>query len=418
MPYRIIEIEVTAPLSPVALGQRENGVAVLLRRKGRPVAFWMEARRRGTRIEEEEVSHLIAEHAGERLLAENIREELRALTPKDLASESQALPSVCIAVCTKDRAAMLERCVRSILAMDRGDKGMQAEILVVDNAPSDDATRDVVGSLSGVRYACEPKPGLDFARNCALRECRSDFLAFLDDDVVADRGWLLGLAEAWRENPDAGAFTGLVLPLELRSRAQILFETSGGFGRGFEKIRYGQTRAGNPLYPCGAGMFGAGANMVVRRDVLQGLNGFDEALDTGRPLPGGGDLDIFYRVIRAGHPLVYEPNCAVFHQHRRDSASLQRQYWSWGLGFMAFVAKCWETDPSQRSKLRALVVWWFKNQLRQLAKSALRRHVLPFPMLWAELQGGITGLLGEYGRSKERIAAINRRFDEERDRAS
>lgn len=227
----------------------------------------------------------------------------------------------------------------------------------------------------------EPRPGLDFARNCALRECRNDLLAFLDDDVVADRGWLLGLLEAWRENPDAGAFTGLVLPLELGSRAQILFESCGGFGRGFEKIRYGPTRAGNPLYPCGAGMFSAGANMVVRRDVLLQLSGFDEALDTGKPLPGGGDLDIFYRVIRAGHPLVYEPNCAVFHQHRRDMRSLQRRYHSWGLGFMAFVAKCSETDPSQRPKQ------WMSDRVGQKLVSggdvemALRIRGAGFP-LW------------------------------------
>jgi len=322
-----------------------------------------------------------------------------------------ALPSLCIAVCTKDRAQMLKRCLCSILGLERGDLNIEVEVLVVDNAPSDEATREVVASLEGVRYAREPKPGLDFARNRALRECRSDLLAFLDDDVIADSGWLLGLVEAWRENPDAGAFTGLVLPMELKSRAQILFESCGGFGRGFEKIRYGQTLPGNPVYPCGAGIFGAGANMIIRRDVLLQLNGFDEALDTGRPLPGGGDLDIFYRVIRAGYPLVYEPTLAVFHEHRRDLKALQRQYWSWGLGFMAFVVKCYETDPSQRSNLRALVVWWFKNQLRQLAKAMLRRHVLPAPMLWAELQGGVMGLFGEYNRSKARIAAIHSRFE-------
>jgi hypothetical protein len=39
--------------------------------------------------------------------------------------------------------------------------------------------------------------------------------------------------------------------------------------------------------------------MILRRDLLLEIGGFDEALDTGKPLPGGGDLDIFYRVIRA-----------------------------------------------------------------------------------------------------------------------
>jgi hypothetical protein len=52
--------------------------------------------------------------------------------------------------------------------------------------------------------------------------------------------------EAWAENPDAAAFTGLVLPYELATDAQILFEQRGGFRRGFEKIRYGQVLPGNP----------------------------------------------------------------------------------------------------------------------------------------------------------------------------
>jgi hypothetical protein len=214
--------------------------------------------------------------------------------------------------------------------------------------------------------------------------------------------------EAWCENPDAGAFTGLVLPFELQTRAQILFEGTGGFGRGYRKIRYGQTLPGNPVYPCGAGSFGAGANMILRRDVLLELGGFDDALDTGRPLPGGGDIDIFYRVVRGGYPLVYEPSCAVFHEHRRDLKALRRQYWSWGLGLMAFICKCYQTDPSQRPKLRALVRWWFSHQLRQLQLSMRRKHMLPPDMILAELRGGVSGLLGEYKRSQKRVAEIHR----------
>jgi cellulose synthase/poly-beta-1,6-N-acetylglucosamine synthase-like glycosyltransferase len=243
-----------------------------------------------------------------------------------------------------------------------------------------------------------------------LQEATGEIIAYLDDDVVVDDQWLKGMVEAWAENPDAGAFTGLVLPYELATEAQILFEKRGGFGRGFEKIHYGQVLPGNPLYPCGAGIFGAGCNMAFRREVLLKVGGFDEALDTGGPLPGGGDLDIFYRVIRAGYPLVYEPKYLVFHQHRRDLAGLRRQYWSWGLGFMAFVVKSYRQDPFQRSKFRRLVWWWFKDQLYQFGMSVIGRHVLPTRMILAELWGGIVGLLGEYPRSLTRIEQIKKQF--------
>lgn len=388
-------------------------MAVLPRYKGRPVAFWMEERPSGTPMTTEELEQKIQKQAGERLLREHMREEIGQPTRPD------RLPSFTVAICTKDRPARLARCLDGLKAMREseaahafdGKASDLLDILVVDNAPSDAQTRKEVEQRPGVRYVREPKPGLDFARNRALRETDHELIAYLDDDVVVDTGWLAGLLEAWTENPDAAAFTGLVLPYELDTEAQIIFEQRGGFRRGFEKIRYqGQERPGNPLYPCAAGTFGAGANMAFRRKVLLELGGFDEALDTGRPLPGGGDLDMFYRVIRTGYPLVYEPRYLVFHEHRRSLEGLRRQYWSWGLGLMAFLTKSHRTDPSQRVKQRRVILWWFGYQLRQVAKSLASYHTIPVDMVVAEIRGGLEGLIGGYTRSQNRTEHIRKQF--------
>jgi GT2 family glycosyltransferase len=216
--------------------------------------------------------------------------------------------------------------------------------------------------------------------------------------------------EAWAENPDAAAFTGLVMPLSLDTSAQVLFEKRNGFRRGFDKKRFSKELPGNPLYPCGTGTFGAGCNMAFRRNVLCEIDGFDEALDTGARLPGGGDLDIFYRIIRAGHVLVYEPSYMVFHEHRASESALRRQYYTWGLGFMAFVEKSYRSDPAQRVQFRRLVIWWIRDQISKLSKTLLRRHVLPFSMIFAEFYGGMVGLFGEYPRSLKRIAGVRKDF--------
>lgn len=406
MSYVITDIEVTQPLPTLLVSERETGTALILRRKGKVIGFLMKALPAKSVLTPEDLAQLIAQEVGTKLLQESLREEL--IPPTSLAQ----IPSLTVAICTKDRPEALTQCLKTLLIQQTGTSvaSSRFEVLVVDNAPSDERTKELVASLPTVRYIREPKPGLDFARNRALREASNDLLAFLDDDVTVDGGWLDGLMEAWVENPDAVAFTGLVLPYELVTEAQILFEQNGGFRRGFEKIRYGQTLPGNPLHPCGAGIFGAGCNMAFRREILLKLGGFDEALDTGAPLPGGGDLDIFYRVIRAGHPLVYEPQYLVFHQHRREKEKLRRQYWSWGLGFMAFVVKSYQSDPPQRSHLRRLLWWWLKYQLRRLQESLRDRHTLPPAMILVELWGGIIGLLGEYPRSVRRIERIRRQF--------
>lgn len=405
MPYPIFDIELTRSLPEIRLAPHHNGYAVLLRYEGKPINFWLEERPPNQFIKSEFLKCRIAESTKEKILAEYIRDEL-VIEP-----EHWPQPPLTVAVCTKDRPSLLARCLKSL--KQNGcwpeDTGPPIEILVVDNAPSNHCTRKLVNYYKKVRYCCESKPGLDFARNKAIAGARGQWIAFLDDDVVVDRYWLSGLWEALSENPDAGAITGLVLPYELETDAQIVFERGGGFRRGFQKIRYhGQRLENNPLYPCGAGIFGAGANMAIRRDVLEKLNGFDEALDTGAPLPGGGDLDIFYRIIHAGFPLVYEPRFLVFHQHRIEIKNLRRQYRSWGLGFMAYVTKSIETDPSNRQKFLRLILWWFKYQWRHLYRSIRKTDEIPFNLRIAELYGGIFGLLGEYHRSKKRIKMIKK----------
>ncbi|MEG4914626.1 MULTISPECIES: glycosyltransferase [unclassified Microcoleus] len=406
MPYPIIDIEVTQPLPTLTISEEDTGIALVVRRKDKAVGLIMQPLPPKSVLSPEDLAKMIEREVGAKLLQEAIREELNPTEKGD------TFPSLTVAICTKDRPENLARCLQHLLKLQTPISGenLNFEVLVIDNAPSNEKTQELVDSLPGVRYAREPKPGLDFARNRALQEATGEILAFLDDDVTPDRQWLNGLREAWAENPDAGGFTGLVLPYELATEAQILFESRGGFRRGFEKIRYGKILPHNPLYPCGAGIFGAGCNMAFRRDVLLKLGGFDDALDTGAPLPGGGDLDIFYRVVRAGYPLVYDPRYLVFHQHRREYEKLRRQYWTWGLGFMAFVIKSYQTDPAKRSQLIRLIAWWMGYQLDELQKSIRGCHPLPPTMILAEMWGGIVGLFGEYPRSLKRIEQIRRQF--------
>ena len=410
--YPLFDIELTRPLSDLPLSPGDTGVAILGRRKGVPIAFWLQEVNGIPDIPVEELARRIAAEAGEKIVAEAIHDEMT------LPSSDVFLPILTIAICTKDRPEGVERLLRSLreqmAALPGGSAGY--EILIVDNAPSDERTRELAARYPEVRYAREPRPGLNFARNRALREASGEVLAFLDDDVIVDQYWSIGLARAWAENRDAAAFTGQVLPMELETEAQVIFEKRGGFRRGFDRVRYGPVLPRNPLYPGGAGIFGAGANMAFRVAVLRQLGGFDEALDTGAAVPGGGDLDIFYRIIRAGHPLVYEPRFLVFHQHRRDMRSLFVQYRrSWGLGFMCYVSKCLTNDPERRVNLIRLILWWFVNLLlyfqRHLRRKLQGRRHFPPSLFLGELWGGAIGLLGGYSRSRRRVDEIRKRFE-------
>jgi glycosyltransferase involved in cell wall biosynthesis len=389
----MLDIELSAPARLHALSEAA-GLGVIVRRQGVVQAFAMGEINHGETV----VSLLDRLLVGmsETLLEAAVRQQL---VP---ASKPPSQRTLTVVICTKDRPDLLSRCLNSVFAV----RSSWVEVLVVDNASTTPATRDAVTACGNARYVFEPRPGLDFARNRALAESTSDWIAYIDDDVVVDRGYFDGITAAWADHPNAAAVTGLVLPFELETEAQIIFERNGGFGRGFTPHRYGLALTGNNYYPCGSGIFGAGCNMVFSREALLSLGGFDEALDTGATLPGGGDLDIFYRVLRASHALIYDPRLIVFHQHRRELEKLRRQYWSWGLGFMAFVVKSYRTDKEMQKKFRGLVYWWLRYQVRNLAKASLGRGKMPLSFVVAEIVGGVQGLFGEYDRSRRRTREL------------
>jgi GT2 family glycosyltransferase len=301
---------------------------------------------------------------------------------------------VTVAVCTRDRASQLPACLDALGALDYPAELL--DILVVDNAPKDGSTRDVVAGYPGIRYACEPRPGLDRARNRAIREARGAIVAFTDDDVSVDRGWVRAVAAAFEEEPHAMCVTGLVLPDELDTRAQLLFEHYGGFGRGFNRWVYRvEPRSGESAVRQygGTGRFGTGANMAFRRAFFEREGLFDPALDVGTPANGGGDLEMFFRVLKSGHALVYEPAAMVRHRHRRDYAALRKQITNNGIGFYAYLVRTARAYPGERVAVAKLGLWWmWWWNLRRLLRAILRPRAFPIDLIVAELKGSFVGL--------------------------
>src|SRR4051794_29891889 len=155
MAYAIADVEATEPLPGLALAPGEEGVLVLVRVRGRPVHRAMHALPAGARLSPDDVSRLLGRSAVQALVEEAVRAEL--------ASPAEARPvSLTVAVCTHARPELLEACLARLLAVRPGEgDARRFDVLVVDNNPPDDATERVVRSLPDVRYAREPRPGLD-----------------------------------------------------------------------------------------------------------------------------------------------------------------------------------------------------------------------------------------------------------------
>ncbi len=288
--------------------------------------------------------------------------EVNELTPDGLAVTDTPLcielresflasaPFVSVVIPTHNRPEQVVALVHSVLASDYPADAY--EVIVVDNAPSSNATAEIIeqtfGSVSQVRYVREDRAGSANARNAGLVRARGEIVAFADDDELVDRHWLTETVRGFRAADDVVCVTGLVTPMESETPAQGWFEQFGGYCKEqCESRLFNLTdhRAKNPLYPYNIGSFGAGGSMAFRRSTLLAIDGFDPQLGPATPTLGGEDIDAMLRVILAGHSLFYQPAAIVRHPPYREYPQLRRQIQGYGTGLTACIFKNVVTKP-------------------------------------------------------------------------
>ncbi|MFN2400429.1 MAG: glycosyltransferase family 2 protein [Gemmatimonadaceae bacterium] len=400
LPYKVMDLEVSQPLADVTGLEEYELLVCVLWFHGYPVGF-AKLRVRNGNVEAAALERAIRNHKGR--IAEH-----RALLVRGKSDISE-WPAVTVAVCTRDRPNDLRLCLVALGELDYPD----TDVIVVDNAPTSDATECIVRQvLPGARYVREPKPGLDWARNRAIAESRGEIVAFTDDDVIVDRGWLRALVQPLLEDPAVMAVTGLVVPFELDTHAQTLFEAYGGFSRGFKKRRHGALRRSKRIAARygNTGSFGTGANMAFRRALFDRIGSFDPALDVGTVTNGGGDLEMFFRVLKEGYALVYEPGALVRHRHRRTYPELREQITNWGTGMYSYVVRSVLAYPEERPAFvllagRLFFTWYVWRFL----KSYLR-PLFPRELILDEMRGALIGLR-RYHTARENAGRIARSFD-------
>lgn len=323
----------------------------------------------------------------------------------------ESAPFVSVIIATRDRTDRLKSALDSVLASDYPN----FEVIVVDNAPSTDATARLImenyTATGRVRYVREDRPGLSVAHNRGILEVRGSYVAITDDDVLVDRLWLVELMRGFFEYDNVGCVTGMILPVELHTHAQLLFEQYGGFSKGFKQKIFDlhKHRPHDPLFPYTAGKFGTGANMAFRTSLLLEMGGFDPATGIGTMTYGGDDLAAFFEVLQNGYSLVYWPDAVVYHRHRSDFTGLRRQIYGYGVGLTAFLMKTLVDHPASFFDLIGRLPYGLFFTLSDHSpKNSKKRADYPRELTRLERLGMIYGPLA-YLRSRWNARRLNKK---------
>jgi glycosyltransferase involved in cell wall biosynthesis len=263
-----------------------------------------------------------------------------------------ATPEMSIVIGTLNRSDMLERSIETLLrqtvAADR------LEIIVVDNGSTDN-TREIVHRLMlkspTLRYVEEPQKGLSNARNRGIQEARAPLVAFADDDAEAEPDWAEIILRVFESDSDVGAAGGKIFvrwPNDANVKPEWMPSSLEGY---YGRCDYGNTRRvlSYPEYPFGA-------NMVIRRDLLLKIGGFNAQLGpTGQNMMAGGETDMFFRLYQLKPKVVYEPTAIVHHWAPPDR-----------------VNRAWVKRRAFRHGIASAIMTYSNNSDRRRTRSALQ----------------------------------------------
>jgi glycosyltransferase involved in cell wall biosynthesis len=302
----------------------------------------------------------------------------------------QKVVPISVVICTRNRAHDLHLCLNSLMNMN----SQPEEIIIIDNAPNDESTKALVGGFEKVKYFKEPRAGLSFARNLGIKKCSNGIIAFTDDDVEVHKDWAFRIWETFHFNQNLFGITGLVLPKELDTPAQLIFEKSRTFNRGYMDLEFGAVfwnktlSEGPPVWK-----IGAGANMAFKKEIFESVGDFDIKLGAGAS-GCSEDSEMWFRILNKGYEMAYCPRAIVFHKHRKTMEELKSQAFQYMKGHIVAALVQQQQNPKAGYKK------YIYNTLPRYYLSKVFRkwkninQILPD--IWNEVSGIKAGLVFYY----------------------
>lgn len=219
-------------------------------------------------------------------------------------------------ICTYRNVATLPAAIESLLFQSIPSD--QYEIIVVDNNSQDETPRIVQrfsqNNAVNIRYEFESTQGLSHARNKSLQFASAEIVAFLDDDAIAEQGWLESLLDIYDHLSEAWAVGGKVLPIWGGERPKWLRDS---MLRGLSIVDWGDDP--RPLkWPERL----IGTNCSFRKEVFSEVGLFATNLGRrGRLLLGNEDTEIQERIHKIGKLVFFTPRAVVHHHVPRERLS-------------------------------------------------------------------------------------------------
>lgn len=209
-----------------------------------------------------------------------------------LKGVNSELPDVSIVVTVKNEEDNITCLLDSLKQLDYNGK---IEVVVVDGG-SVDKTKELVSQYDFVKLVSCPS-NISKGRNVGINNSTGAIIAFTDADCIVDREWISNIMKYFEDYPEIGVIGGPYLPVQQDEMiAQYL---------GVYVSNYFPTEPGFSMpHSIGTG------NAAYRRDLIEEVGLFNENLAVGE------DLELNFRIAKAGYKLFFADDVRVYHKYR------------------------------------------------------------------------------------------------------
>ncbi|MCE0496482.1 MAG: glycosyltransferase [Methylacidiphilales bacterium] len=221
---------------------------------------------------------------------------------------------VSVIICCHNSAKRLPETLRH-LAVQSVPEGIRWEIVVVDNASTDDTAEIAMDhwpatSPAPLRVVSEPQAGLNYARRSGILKAHYEIVSLIDDDNWVASDWILRVHSIFASNPEVGACGGQSEAMPEISPPVWFKNIQGAYAIGWQ-----HAYTGDVTDALGTLLWGAGLNLrtAAFQDLL--THGFEFIVQDreGAQLSTGGDTEICFAMRARGWHLWYDHELRLRH---------------------------------------------------------------------------------------------------------
>lgn len=240
---------------------------------------------------------------------------------------SNVFISVVIAV--RNEKHHIAKCIESLFNQDYDEY----EVIVVDGM-SDDGTYGLLQEMKkkyDFKLLRNEKKNAAAGRNIGIDAAIGEAIAFIDGDAIAAHNWLSSIRKAFEKSNAIGVGGPDLLPedSEYKARAIGLVMTSplargGRFNPSTQHAMMEKERYVEHIPTC---------NLCLKKEIFDEVGKFDENFVKGQ------DLELNYRIVKAGYKLFYSPSIQVIHYRKQHIRHFARQIYKWAKAKAAIIKK-------------------------------------------------------------------------------